>query len=190
MKRALLSLMKKKDFKSISITEIVHEADVNRGTFYKNYVYKEDILDEIICDVTNDLIMSFREPYKDLEKIDVRYLTSKAIKIFEHVETHASFYTLIASSTNFAGFENKLCQEIKQLLFNDFAYSLSNQTIDINILASYHSYALVGMIMEWVHTDYQYSSEYMAEQLLEIIRNSQRISIKEISVEVVEKKSN
>ncbi|WP_026674025.1 TetR/AcrR family transcriptional regulator [Alkalihalobacterium bogoriense] len=177
MKEALLSLMQEKEFKHISITEIVKEADVNRGTFYKHYVYKEELLDEMITDITKDLIESFRDPYKDLEKVDIRFLTSKAVKIFEHVEKHASFYTLIVKSNLFFGFQNILGQEIKGLLLNDFINHLEYEQIDSHLLASYHAYAIVGMIIEWVRTDFKYSAEFMAEQLLNIIRNNKDISM-------------
>ncbi len=41
---ALLELMRKKDFHSITITEIVAEARVGRATFYRNFASKEDVL--------------------------------------------------------------------------------------------------------------------------------------------------
>jgi AcrR family transcriptional regulator len=83
--------MQKKDFKEISITDIVKLADLNRGTFYKHYQYKEDVLNEIIDDVITDLIASYREPYRNRDTFEVSNLTSNAIKVFEHVNKHANF---------------------------------------------------------------------------------------------------
>ncbi len=42
MKEALLTLMKTKDFRKITITDIVKASDLNRGTFYKHYQSKEE----------------------------------------------------------------------------------------------------------------------------------------------------
>ncbi len=41
---ALLSLMEKKDYKSISITDIVNEAGLSRVTYYRHFSTKEDIV--------------------------------------------------------------------------------------------------------------------------------------------------
>ncbi|MDH6364801.1 AcrR family transcriptional regulator [Enterococcus sp. PF1-24] len=43
---ALMSIMEKKDFKNISITEVTKKAGVSRMAFYRNYQILEDILTE------------------------------------------------------------------------------------------------------------------------------------------------
>lgn len=42
---ALLSLMKRKPFQQITVTEICQEAAIGRKTFYRNFELKEDVLD-------------------------------------------------------------------------------------------------------------------------------------------------
>lgn len=42
---ALLSLMKRKPFQQITVTEICEEAAIGRKTFYRNFELKEDVLD-------------------------------------------------------------------------------------------------------------------------------------------------
>ena len=42
---ALLSLMKRKPFQQITVTEICEEAAIGRKTFYRNFEQKEDVLD-------------------------------------------------------------------------------------------------------------------------------------------------
>ena len=49
--QALLDLMKEKDFKDISITEITKKAGVSRMAYYRNYYYKEDILENYMTDL-------------------------------------------------------------------------------------------------------------------------------------------
>jgi AcrR family transcriptional regulator len=64
LKASLLEWMSRKPFESITITDIVKLADVNRSTFYKHYVYREDLLNEILKDVMADLIFAYRAPYQ------------------------------------------------------------------------------------------------------------------------------
>ena len=47
IRSALLSLLNKKSFESITVTEIVEVAGVNRGTFYSHYTSSYDLLKKI-----------------------------------------------------------------------------------------------------------------------------------------------
>lgn len=177
LKEALLVLMKKKDFKKISITDIVQLADLNRGTFYKHYQYKEDILEEIIDDVITDLIASYREPYQGSETFDVSKLSPSAIKVFDHVWKYANFYTLIVQTNALLGFQNRFCNVLKTLALQELSDQMSNPKINRELLASYQAYAILGMIIELINDGFKYSSSYMAEQLLEIIMNNKTNTI-------------
>lgn len=148
LKNSLISLMQMKDFREITITDIVQFADVNRGTFYKHYQFKEELLEEIINDVTTDLIASYREPYKDCEIFELKCLTASAIKIFEHVEKYSNFYTLVVKSNELYGFQAKLCNILKRLSMQDLIDCFPNQKINRELLASYQAYAILGMIIE------------------------------------------
>jgi AcrR family transcriptional regulator len=177
LKEALVRLMQEKDFKDISITEIVKCADLNRGTFYKHYQYKEDLLQEMIDEVIADLIESFREPYKGMEVLEVNKLTTSAIKVFDHVSKFSGFYSLIVQSNTLAGFQAQFCLVLKDLALNDLDIPLPIPGINREMQASYQAYAILGMIVEWINGGFKYSPAYMAEQLLEIIKHRQADSI-------------
>lgn len=46
LKKALLTLLKEKKFKDITVTDIVSYAGVNRGSFYNHFQNKEELLDD------------------------------------------------------------------------------------------------------------------------------------------------
>lgn len=173
LKDALISLMQKKDFKEITITDLVQLANLNRGTFYKHYQYKEDLLEEMMDDVISNLIASYREPYINSETFEVRKLTSSAIKIFDHVDKYRGFYTLIVQSSALSGFQNKICHVLKDLVLHDLYDHHPDAKIDRELQASFHAYAIFGMMVEWINQGFKYSSTYVAEQLLKIIQFSQ-----------------
>jgi AcrR family transcriptional regulator len=170
LKEALLYLMQNKEFKQITITEIVQQADLNRGTFYKHYQFKEELLDEVMDDVIKDLIASYREPYQNVNTFVLKDLTASAIKIFHHVEKYANFYVLVDQSNALSGFYKRIGNELKQLALQDLS-EYEDQDLNLNreLSASYQSYAILGMIIEWINQGFKYSSTYMAEQLLKII---------------------
>lgn len=177
MKDAMLSLMQEKDFKEISISNIVRKADLNRGTFYKHFQYKEDLLNEIIDEVIIDLVESYREPYKDIKLLEVNKLTTSAIKVFDHVSNYSSFYSLIVQTNALAGFQQKFCVVLKELTLTDLEDSLPNPKINRELHASYQAYAILGLIIEWINGGFKYSSIYMAEQLLEILKHNKTTSV-------------
>lgn len=172
MKDALITLMQSMDFKEISITSIVQLAELNRGTFYKHYQYKEELLEEIIDDVIKDLIISYRDPYQDKDTFIVKDLTSSAIKIFDHVNKHSSFYRLVINSSSLSGLQSRICNVLKNLASEDFLLTHINPNINKELLLGYQVHAIFGMIIEWVNSDFKYSSSYMAEQLIEFIHAS------------------
>lgn len=60
--RAMLLLLKEKDFQSISITELTQKAGVSRNGFYRNYNAKEDILSELIATFNKGLFIAIGAP--------------------------------------------------------------------------------------------------------------------------------
>ena len=56
IRNALVTLMQQKPFEKITITDIVKEADINRGTFYAHYHDTAEVLDKIREEVVQDVL--------------------------------------------------------------------------------------------------------------------------------------
>ena len=54
LRQALTRLMKEKEFGSITVTDVVREADINRGTFYAHYRDVYDLRERIEADMIAD----------------------------------------------------------------------------------------------------------------------------------------
>ena len=93
-------------------------------------------------------------------------MPSSAVEIFDHVTQYKDFYTLIVKSNRLIEFQSKLCTVLKELALKDLIAHQPHPTIDRELQASYHAYAIFGMIIEWVQHGFLYSSTYMAEQIL------------------------
>ncbi|WP_238937903.1 TetR-like C-terminal domain-containing protein [Anaerobacillus isosaccharinicus] len=98
------------------------------------------------------------------------HLTSNAIKIFAHVEKHSKFYALIVKSKVLNSFQSEICTTLKTLALEDLIAKRTDLTVDPHLLASFYSYAIYGIILEWINGGFKHSSIFMAEQLLEIIK--------------------
>jgi AcrR family transcriptional regulator len=170
LKNSLITLMKQKEFMEITISEIVKVSELNRGTFYKHYLDKQELLDEILDEVIMDLVESYREPYRKVSTFVINELNSSAIKIFEHVARHANFYEMALKSNVLPGFQYRITNELKKVSIHDLVDSKPNSLVNSDLQASYQAYAIFGMIMEWVNEGFKYSPSYMAKQLLEILK--------------------
>ncbi|MTV82271.1 TetR/AcrR family transcriptional regulator [Secundilactobacillus folii] len=56
LKNALMALLEKKPLDKITVTEICHLADVNRGTFYLHYDSPVDLLDQIEGEILDEIL--------------------------------------------------------------------------------------------------------------------------------------
>lgn len=167
--KALLTLLDEKPFKKITVTDIVTYADVNRGTFYKHYQEKEDLLDEVIADVLADLEVAYRDPYEKMTPFSIKRMTPAMVKIFDHVYAHKLFYKQAIDDKFRPGFQNQLCDAIKRIALRDFATVLKQSNANPELHASYQAHAIFGLIVYWAQSDYAYTPAYMSEQLLQIV---------------------
>lgn len=172
LKKALICLLGTKSLRQITISELVKQADYNRSTFYRHYQYKEDLLQELTDEVIEDLKASYREPYQKTETFMVADLSYSAITIFDHVLRYADFYKLVFKSNALPGFQNRMIKELKEQSERDLNESQPDPRLNPELRAIYLINATMGLIMEWVSEDFQYTSSYLAKQLLEIMKNA------------------
>ena len=59
IREALVSLMRSKPFEKITITDIVKEADINRGTFYAHFKDTSEVLDSIRTNIVAEVQEAF-----------------------------------------------------------------------------------------------------------------------------------
>lgn len=79
---ALLSLMQKKNYQDISITQLCEKAGVTRMSFYRNFESKEDVLKKWVASVTDAFLSTSGISYKNDSETDY------FIKLFTHMERH------------------------------------------------------------------------------------------------------
>ncbi|WP_408008781.1 TetR/AcrR family transcriptional regulator [Pseudalkalibacillus sp. A8] len=170
--QVLLSLMEEKSFDDITITEIVKAADFNRGTFYAHYEKKEDLLEEIIEEMFEKMTEVFREPYLNLSVVDFNEIPSSSIILFDHFLENKRFYKLMLSPTTTYNFHEKLIQKLDKLFREEFEFLITeiDPNIDIQLFSTYRIHGIIGLILEWIESDFTKSSSYMGDQLIHILK--------------------
>lgn len=146
IKSTLLSFLQLKSYEEITIADIARTSKISRVTFYNHYKSKEILIDEVINDVMEDLIISYRKPYYERSSFRLIDITPPTIKIFEHVYKHASYYHAMVNSHILFKFQNRLIEVIKKIELHD--NYLMNPKINREIYADYIASAISGLIIE------------------------------------------
>ncbi|HUJ69795.1 MAG TPA: TetR/AcrR family transcriptional regulator [Syntrophorhabdales bacterium] len=98
LQNALISLMKKKEYRSITIQEIIDEADVGRSTFYTHFDDKDDLLmagmhdlrDVLEAAKATDQAAAARQPYERI--------IGFSLAMFEHAYAYREVYRALVRS--------------------------------------------------------------------------------------------
>ncbi|KKK40003.1 transcriptional regulator [Mesobacillus campisalis] len=176
IKETFIKLLFNKSFDQITISEIVREANYNRGTFYANFETKEQLLDEVVQDVLNEMIEEIRKPYKTTKKVDMNELNIDKITLFKYFQENAKLYKLLLSDHIRVDFRFKMAKAIEQLFIEEYEYELEGETVvDTKWLYIYRAHGIAGLIIRWIEEDFSPPPEYMSQQTLKLMTTSTKI---------------
>ena len=171
MVEALLLLLEKKEYDSITVKEICEKAGVNRSTFYMHYDTKDDLLVEtmkyinarLLSDSNYDAIIprSNDEKNFNLDEIHlVPYLnTIKEFKKIYRVLPHKP-HIFKKSNINKELYRN-LCDKLLR------KYNIKNDEKEFAF--AYFNYGVLAIIDKWVESDCEEDVYKIADLIIKLI---------------------
>lgn len=154
---AILILMKEKEFKDISITDIINRAGVSRSAYYRNYKSKEDILSKhletVVKAITNK--MDFTTYFED----DFGFWHS----IFSQVRKYSDIFIILLR----ANFEGIILSSINKILLDDIPSDTISSKEKYDIY--FWSGAVYNILTEWIISGMKESDQEMAQICCEVI---------------------
>jgi len=160
MDMALISLLKKKPFEYITISEICETAGVNRSTFYLHYETIGDLLNETTRYLLNDFLSYFSTDTKaiaynlktcelnELVFIGDKHLTPYLTYIKDHKEVFST--ALLHNKT--LGFEDvykRMFENIFNPILDRFNYPANNR----QYVMMYYLNGINAIVGEWLKND-------------------------------------
>lgn len=152
---ALLSLMATYAYEEITITQICQEAQVSRQTFYRNFEFKNDILDFHL----NNLIHGYLSTFPNNEADSFQHLYG----LFVFLQGYKDFLKLLKQNnlffllnqaivTNILSFSSteKLAESDKEINLNSYVLDFIASTI-------------CSIISRWIENDFKESSQTLAK---------------------------
>jgi AcrR family transcriptional regulator len=165
LQETLVQLLTEKSLDKISISELCKVANINRGTFYLHYKDIPGLFDELFDEVTEDLKKAYYEPFL-LTANRIHKLTPNMVRIFHHVLKYPTFYKVVFDRKTPMMYFYRLYEVIY-----DYIQETSRVAHDDDIKVMYHAShqtnAIVGMVIRWVHRNYQETPEALNVMLLE-----------------------
>lgn len=155
---ALLRLLREKDFKDISVTDIATKAGVSRGAYYRNYESKEDIFRCILRKKFSNVYNYMRQREQGINP------NAFWCGMFEGILRDIEFYKLAV----------RIGQEITLLeYFNPMAAQFSPAESVSHYEMLYYTGAAYNVIVGWIKGGAKESPQEMADiltPLMEAIR--------------------
>lgn len=174
MNEALLSLLEKKEYEFITVTEICKKAGVNRSTFYLHYETMDDLLYETIGMVNKRFNSAF-----DNEVIDVANLEKNRLFLIDdkHLIPYLNFirenkkiYKLIHNNPYIFKKQEvfeKLYDELFSIILDK--YGVSNDEKEYTFV--FFSFGLVAVIQKWIDNDCRDDVDKIADIMKKLIRH-------------------
>ena len=85
IEKVFLTLIQTKDINEITVTDICKNANLNRTTFYSNYIDIYDLADKIKEKLENDITLLYKDD-------DEKYSEGNFLKLFQHIKENQIFY--------------------------------------------------------------------------------------------------
>lgn len=111
LKESLIALIGSKSLRSISVTELCRESQINRGTFYLHYSSIEALVRQLEDEFLSDNLGAVSELWTSGGSIE---------KLFAKLEKSRDFLLAITSENGDPGFLPRLLRETKELVLDNW----------------------------------------------------------------------
>ena len=170
MDLALISLLKKKAFDYITVSEICEEAGVNRSTFYLHYETIGDLLQETTRYLLDDFLACFSTDTKaialnlaDCELSDLIFICDKYLSPYlSYVKDHKEIFGTALLYNQTLGFEDvykRMFDNIFNPILERFQYTPSNR----QYVMMYYLNGINAIILEWLRNGCDKSIQEISE---------------------------
>jgi AcrR family transcriptional regulator len=165
LRQILIDMLKKRDLKDISVLELAHQADVNRGTFYLHYKDIYDLFEQI----ENDIIQDFAN------LISARDLTSTGIRehlllsAFQFLEANVEVIDVIlrVDETKFLDGMLKVIKPRTDGQWRQF-FPIGSPYL-FEYYYTFITSACIGLFRQWFYLGRQESPDFMAKLSMKLV---------------------
>ena len=176
MNMALISLLEKKEFAYITVSEICRAAGVNRSTFYLHYETVGDLLEETTRYLLDDFVSYFSvDPqatvarFRDCDLAQLNFITDEYLHPYlRYIRDHRRVFAVALSNIGHFGFEGvykRLYTHIFEPILARFHYPLEHRPY----VMLFYMNGVNAVVSEWLKNDCRLTIEEVSAIIHECI---------------------
>ena len=181
MDHALISLMKKKPFEYITVSEICKTAGVNRSTFYLHYETIGDLLNETTRYLLNDFLSYFStEPRSILPDLmnceldELVFIGEKHLTPYlTYIKDHKEVFATALLHNKILGFED-IYQRMFKNIFDPILDRFHYPPNDRQYVMMYYLNGINAIVSEWLKNDCNKSMKEISQIIMICIYGLER----------------
>lgn len=160
LREAFIRLILKQGYDSISIQDIVDEAEAARVTFYRHYQDKE----ELLTDCLNTLYTELAARTEPITREAVLNGYTALNVFYEHLVEQEQLYRILFSSRGTQTVVERLRHHLamRALESLEVYQQEADANIPLEIIAYHAASAQIGLGIWWLDHDKPYTADYMA----------------------------
>jgi AcrR family transcriptional regulator len=168
LKQGLVTLMKQKDIRNITVKELVETVDINRSTFYLHYTDIYEVLDE----VEQDLLQELQEILEAHPSDKIEDTFSFITDLYAAFEKNRDVCPVLMNNGGSRDFIHKI-----ELMMEEKIRQRIQSTFGINFIVSPYLYSFyrsgcLGLLQCWLNTEQRESPEEMAKLTYRLVISS------------------
>ncbi|AVK85048.1 TetR/AcrR family transcriptional regulator [Lysinibacillus sp. B2A1] len=152
-------LIEDPDISKLTVQKIAKRAELNRATFYLHFIDINDLLKQVVYDIFDDLSLKL-SPTLQIDDI------SNQEQLMTFLDYFYKHRKILAVLFEHPGFKRKFHMMLTDLIVIRRDRISAEITLSMDILAS----SVLGIIMWWLKDGIHFSSEYIADQIIELYR--------------------
>lgn len=172
LKQSLINLMKKKPVNTITVKELVLEADLNRSTFYNYYCDIPDMLEKLELELYNEF-MKILELHVKKEKIE-KNIYNEAHKFIadmcDVIKENMDFCKCIFSKNGDINFLFKLEELVENRIKDQLREDFDGKIDNIAYVYSFAKSGYIGILKSWMKRGCVESSQEIANLTCNLIK--------------------
>lgn len=177
MDEAFLSLMEKKDFEYITVTEICEKAGVSRSTFYLHYETMGDLLTECVEDMNRQFLLCFKETASEfrrrMETVSLEQLflitPEYLLPYLTYISQHKTLFKVVLENPQVMQTEKTYAALLGDILDQILARHQVPEE-DRGYMLSFYIEGTMGIVKRWLLSDCRESVDDIARIMMNVIR--------------------
>jgi AcrR family transcriptional regulator len=164
IQQALFELTVEKGYIAVTVRDIAQRARVNRSTFYRHYLDKDDLLAQYLDQLQGRVAEAAAHADHARDALPERVPVGLLLLV-RHVQEHAAFYRVMLGEHGDQAFSHRFRQLSEQRYRHLFAQSGDAQNPHgppVELQLQYISAAFVGAMLWWLEHDFPCTAEQFA----------------------------